>query len=433
MAQVTPSTGYVDLRYGPDAHQRYDVARHPIRDPGGNPWILWRHGGGWNTNDKRQPFIAAQRGNALFAYLLNNKSGPNDAHFDVISYETRQAAWGTPNTTHTANTTLGWYSEVPTVPAFFPETFEDTQRCILAIKAASKGAGRDPNKGIIAGSSAGAVQAFWSQVVEPVTNARPSMDTRWTRYLDGGGFDSRVCGVLAHIMPVDFRKGSLTVQGCTWTEGTLTLTAPSGTPWATTKYATSNGTRVIVQGAGVTGGVMEAVVSSNTNTTLVLTGSISAAAGDIGAVLSVTLPGEVESVLESVWRNLFGTNALSETWLLPDAARTAVSPLAYIEGGPNACKWLPRCYLTYETYAATDIKPYATGHEGIQFDAMMTAAARNGLSDRISGNRAVGSWADSAQGAADTISEAAYQFMRDCLMCGARVPANPLLASSARR
>lgn len=212
---ATPTTA--DVVYGPDPHHRFDHFKHPVRDRGGNPAIIVRHGGGWNTRDKR---LVSQDGDELgiFAQYVLSRTGANDTHFDVISIETRQERWDTP-------VSVSGYSidEPPTTATYYPGSFDDVKRATVAIKALADTLTIDPDRLALCGSSAGAVMAMWSQVTAPRTAAyyAGSVDTTATRYpeaesapllgvpRDPQAIDSRVRAVYA-IEPVfDFRlRGS---------------------------------------------------------------------------------------------------------------------------------------------------------------------------------------------------------------------------------
>lgn len=208
MAALTPTANYIDLPYGPEFHQRFDVYRHSVRDPGGNPCIIVRHPGGWGTGDKRAVSKNGQDQSNNIATQCLSQIAPNAPHFDVISIETRQTVWDSP----TASATFG-YDEPITRPAFFPESFSDIKLAILSIKARASQLSINPDKIILVGLSAGATMAWWSQLTAPISNvSRTTLDTYGTDYGSSGGVDSRVLGVVAIAAPIDFRKDSSGVE-----------------------------------------------------------------------------------------------------------------------------------------------------------------------------------------------------------------------------
>lgn len=203
MPELTPNV--IDTRYGPSIHHRYDALTHPVQDPGGNPCLILRHGGGWNSNDKRLPWIASQRLNGLAFYLTQMRSGAADRHWTVISVATRQAAWATPLSSHSANASLGWFDEPVTLPTFFPEVMDDMQRAIVAIKANATALNIDPNRIVVGGSSAGSTMALLSQMMPPITASGSTAAMGDGLRYGAAGHDSLVRGVFNYIGAVDFR------------------------------------------------------------------------------------------------------------------------------------------------------------------------------------------------------------------------------------
>lgn len=206
MPTLTPTLQ--DQYYGPNAHQRFDLYRHPIRDRGGNPVFIYRHGGGWQSKDKRLLSVDTDESNTLAFALL----GDQDVHFDVISINTRQARWDTPVTA-----AFG-YNEASTVPTYYPEAWNDFKRAILHVKLNADTLTINPAKVVIGGSSAGACIAAWTQVTPPLV-AGPSGNNQATQ---GGQLqrssilrqtspklrdtvDSTALGVWYHLGLPDFR------------------------------------------------------------------------------------------------------------------------------------------------------------------------------------------------------------------------------------
>lgn len=185
-----------DVRWGDDFAQTFDVLRHPVRDPGGNPVLVYRHGGGATLRDKRLPWIASGNGNPL-AFYCNNISSP---HFDVISIGTRQAAWDLPMTQNTKNDDFGWQTPKLGRSMFPPHVWDEFKRAIIGIKARSEELGINPKKIIVMGTSFGA-DTFITLALTP-----PISGTGITRYGDTTGYDSTVAGVIAHQIAVDLRN-----------------------------------------------------------------------------------------------------------------------------------------------------------------------------------------------------------------------------------
>ena len=158
MPALTPTTQ--DTFYGPSIHQSYDVYRHSVRDPGGNPVIIYRHGGGWAGNDKRDIGVDANAPNRLAAYLLA-RTAPTDTHFDIISVESRQRSFDS------SGAAFG-YDQPIEMPSYFPEAWDDVKLAIVHIKQNAASLGIDPKKVVLLGNSAGATTLWWSQLTAPL-------------------------------------------------------------------------------------------------------------------------------------------------------------------------------------------------------------------------------------------------------------------------
>ena len=183
MPALTPTTQ--DTFYGPSIHQSYDVYRHSVRDPGGNPVIIYRHGGGWASNDKRDIGVDANASNRLAAYLLA-RTAPTDTHFDIISIESRQRSFSS------SGAAFG-YAQPNDMPSYFPEAWDDVKLAIVHIKQNAASLGIDPKKVVLLGNSAGATTLWWSQLTAP---------------LIVDGVDSRALAMMFEKPLVDFRRDS---------------------------------------------------------------------------------------------------------------------------------------------------------------------------------------------------------------------------------
>lgn len=186
-----------DIRWGSDFAQTFDVLRHPVRDPGGNPVLVYRHGGGATLRDKRLPWIASGNGNPL-AFYCNNITSP---HFDVISIGTRQAAWDLPMGSSPKNDDFGWQAPKLGRSVFPPHVWDEFKLAIIAIKARAADLGINPNKIIVMGTSFGADTFITLALTPPISGTGISRFNGETR-----GFDSTVAGVIAHQIAVDLRN-----------------------------------------------------------------------------------------------------------------------------------------------------------------------------------------------------------------------------------
>jgi hypothetical protein len=181
MPALTPTTQ--DTFYGPSIHQSYDVYRHSVRDVGGNPVIIYRHGGGWAGNDKRDIGVDANASNRLADYLLK-RTLPTDTHFDIISIESRQRSFDS------SGAAFG-YAQPNDMPSYFPEAWDDVKLAIVHIKQNAASLGIDPKKVVLLGNSAGATTLWWSQLTAP---------------LIVDGVDSRALAMMFEKPLVDFRR-----------------------------------------------------------------------------------------------------------------------------------------------------------------------------------------------------------------------------------
>lgn len=160
MANLIPTTQ--DTFYGPSIHQSYDVYRHSVRDPGGNPVIIYRHGGGWWSNDKRDIGVdSPQNASYRLATYLLSRTAPTDTHFDIISIESRQKSFSS------SGAAFG-YAQPNDMPSYFPEAWDDVKLAIVHIKQNAASLGIDPKKVVLLGNSAGATTLWWSQLTAPL-------------------------------------------------------------------------------------------------------------------------------------------------------------------------------------------------------------------------------------------------------------------------
>lgn len=187
MATLTPYQR--DVFYGPSIHQSYDIYRHPVRDPGGNPVIVYRHGGGWASNDKRDISVDGNSPNRFATYVLS-QTAATDTHFDIVSIETRQRSFSDSGAT-------GGFAQPYDEPAYFPDAWSDAKLAIVHIKSNALTYGWDPKKLVLFGNSAGASILWWSQLTDPLTIS---------------GVDSRVTAMAFEKPLVDFRIDSAGVE-----------------------------------------------------------------------------------------------------------------------------------------------------------------------------------------------------------------------------
>lgn len=212
---AVPTQTLINQRWGPERWQLFDYFAHPIRDPGGNPCLIWRHGGGgWAGNYKLWPNSGFEISEGLPDYLLNEPG--LDQHFDVVTIQTCEQTM-----TNSAGTSFP--AEIPrTTRHNMWDNVMDHKRAICAIKAWGTGAGGftngvytyriNPDKIISGGQSFGGTVTALSMITPPIT-----YDTKWgmssVREFDAGNYDSTVLGVIYFSSQVDFRRRALPQAG----------------------------------------------------------------------------------------------------------------------------------------------------------------------------------------------------------------------------
>ncbi len=169
-----------NVRYGPHVMQRLNIYKSPVQNQGGNPVIVFMHGGGWSSNDKTRTM--ENSGNPqkpLFSFLMDPKwtsGGPDgpatsayvlDKGVDIVSIEWRQFAY-TQFGFGNSNTRSSIYEEqgvplldgastgnVATTHATYPTMFEDPQIAVQWVKDNAGKYGFDAEKVFLWGTSAG--------------------------------------------------------------------------------------------------------------------------------------------------------------------------------------------------------------------------------------------------------------------------------------
>ncbi len=148
-----------NYQYGPELHHTVNYYPNATRITGGNPWILFAHGGGLGSGDKTGIIEGVSRIHIIAAYFLDSVNYGTSAAFDVFSMEFNCNA-------HTG-TVLSAYEDTLegtatgtgpiSFPAYARSWVDDMQRCVQWIKDNITGV--DPNKGVLFGDSAGGVMA----------------------------------------------------------------------------------------------------------------------------------------------------------------------------------------------------------------------------------------------------------------------------------
>lgn len=182
-----------NVRWGRRLCHRFDQLKHPTRDATGNPCVIYLHGGGGITGNKEGAWSTINGGTFvnLAQYFNTVKVASTDQHFDLVSLETRQKLFLTP--------------QFRGDQAFFPETILDVKRGIIAIKTQAAALGIDPNKLFLYGESHGAWKVVMTMCTSPLIGNGGSK-TEQLRRLDAMSYDSVVRGYLAEQPMVDVRR-----------------------------------------------------------------------------------------------------------------------------------------------------------------------------------------------------------------------------------
>lgn len=221
MADLTPDV--LDLRWGDHTSERLDILRHPIRRSGGNPAIVFRHGGGAEAGDKRQPWLNNAPGNPLASWIYA-LAGPTVVPFDFISVETPQASFNSPTVVpHLPST----FDEPRSVPGFFPSSFQAGQRVMawLATHAEELDlSGDNACYGISYGAHLWLATQAWSPLV--VTRTGIQQNARY----EGRRRDSRAFALVNEAGQIDYRNLA-GVDQILWTWGDAHFGAWTQAEW----------------------------------------------------------------------------------------------------------------------------------------------------------------------------------------------------------
>lgn len=196
-----------NLRYGPTIHHRLNVYKNVNQLPGGNPVLVYTHGGGWGANEKTSTVEGGELQRLLWAYLLGSDDyATSDVPFDVVSVEWRRQnqtniSPGSLNTPYEATAEGTNPGTGPTAaPWFYPTWVSDQQRAVQWIKTNAARFSIDPYRVVSWGSSSGAHLALLAALCP----SRPFVPADMATRLYDATFDSRVRGVLNWFGPIDF-------------------------------------------------------------------------------------------------------------------------------------------------------------------------------------------------------------------------------------
>jgi len=209
MATITPTLR--NQKWGPERWHRFDFAAHPIRDVGGNPCIIWRHGGaGWGGN-LSDCWLLTEPYNPFFEYVLN---AARDVHFDIVSIETgQQIHLDSANKVPQVNASTTPTGLPRTKRLYMADSLLDYKHGIASIKrilAAGVNSTYfgNPDKVIVGGWSHGSSLAGLSAVTNPISIS-PGRDVWYQSGKQTQTYDSTTLGVAYLWGQIDIRRRSL--------------------------------------------------------------------------------------------------------------------------------------------------------------------------------------------------------------------------------
>lgn len=226
MANITPTLQ--DQRWGPERYQVFDYYAHPKRDAGGNPCLIFRHGGGGIGGNYKEIWKGTDPLHTLHLYLNDSARG---THFDIVSFESAQ------------RNHLDSSGAAPSIPrtktAYLHDQIIDAKRAVGAIKQWGQGLNNNsgfhlnPNKFIFGGHSHGAVIAGLCTLTPPIAG-HGGLDSYFHRIWDAKSYDSTCVGAILSSPQVDVRNLNDTYPGTAYIDYT-------GLPgWYSTRANTSS-------------------------------------------------------------------------------------------------------------------------------------------------------------------------------------------------
>lgn len=231
----TASLTYRNIRYGPHDMQRLNVYKNPTQRTGGNPVLVFNHGGAWTGLDKTSTIEGDRVVRWLWAYLLNSTNYPTSTvPFDIVSVEQRIqghkltaadmtiSGVGTVNTPYEpiiegANPGYGPGTGTISGPWYYGTMVDDVQNAYQWVKDNATRFNFDPERLVGAGFSAGS----WATGVAAFSPSRPyttreAARSRWDRFSD-----SKVKGWLNYSGEIDVDPWYMAFTVTQWLFGTL--------------------------------------------------------------------------------------------------------------------------------------------------------------------------------------------------------------------
>lgn len=205
-----------NIRYGPHDMQRLNVYKNPVQRTGGNPVLVFNHGGAWTGLDKTSTIEGDRVLRWLFAYLLDSTNyGTDVLPFDIVSVEQRiqghqlsaatmQIGGSNTNTPYEPiieGTNPGYGPGTGTIsgPWYYHTMLDDVQNGYQWVKDNAERFNFDPERLVGAGFSAGSwatMTAAFSPSRQYTT--RENARSRWDRFSD-----SKIRGCLNYSGEID--------------------------------------------------------------------------------------------------------------------------------------------------------------------------------------------------------------------------------------
>lgn len=382
---LTPT--FADRKWGRDYMSRFDYLQHPIRDPGGNPVIMYRHPGSGVSGSHRfcWNFPPDQGAHSMAEYVNLVRTAASDTHFDFCSIEWAQ---------YLLDATEGRSKCL-----VFPEVIVEAQRAIIGLKQQLASVGGDPGRIVGFGECHGAYQLLLACcfMAPSATPAGGVLENR--RIYQGRYYDSRLRGIINYAgNPLDLRRtlapnvaaGFGIFSGATWTNGTKKITKAG----AFAHYDFVAGDQCqITAGTNATLGTYT-VASKIDSDNITLTTSVGATASNLSGYTSCEVYDPSQNIA------YFGSDPAvnyNEWYALPQTLKKAASSLAYAEAGQLSF-YVPLIHI-YEN-AGTNNIPYGNlfesgtdGHDYKQAADLQAALGLRGIStQRIVLDRILHPW-----------------------------------------
>lgn len=212
----SPSRTFRNIRYGPYDMQRLNVYKNPVQRTGGNPVLVFNHGGAWTGLDKTSTIEGDRVLRWLFAYLLDSTNyGTDSLPFDIVSVEQRiqghkltaatisigGSNTNTPYEPIIEGTNPGYGPGTGTIsgPWYAHTMVDDVQNAYQWVKDNADRFDFDPERIVGAGFSAGS----WATMVAAFSPTRQYTSrehgrSRWDRFSD-----SKIRGCLNYSGEID--------------------------------------------------------------------------------------------------------------------------------------------------------------------------------------------------------------------------------------